>query len=144
MLNIDLKDFFPSINFGRVYGFFLKSESFELKPKVAAVLAQIACHKNELPQGSPCSPVISNLITHVMDMHIVRLAAAVGCTCSRYADDLTFSTSKPDFPEDIALQSEADKNVWEAGAKVAINPIPGVMGRVRGGTCSLTTLVSLA
>jgi hypothetical protein len=39
VLNIDLEDFFPSINFGRVYGFFLKNKSFELKPKVAAVLA---------------------------------------------------------------------------------------------------------
>ena len=52
VLNIDLKDFFPSINFGRVYGFFLKNKSFELKPKVAAVLAQIACHENQLPQAA--------------------------------------------------------------------------------------------
>ena len=26
-----------------------------------------------LPQGSPSSPVISNLIAHVLDMHLVRL-----------------------------------------------------------------------
>ena len=53
VLNIDLKDFFPSINFGRVYGFFLKNESFELKPKVAAVLAQIACHEKRASTGQP-------------------------------------------------------------------------------------------
>jgi RNA-directed DNA polymerase len=119
VFNVDLKDFFPSINFGRVRGFFIKDKNFLLNKDVATILAQIACDGAALPQGSPCSPVISNLITHVMDMHIVRLAAAVGCTYSRYADDLTFSTSKPDFPEDIALQSEADKNVWEAGAKLS-------------------------
>jgi RNA-directed DNA polymerase len=90
VLNIDLKDFFPSINFGRVYGFFLKNKSFELKPKVAAVLAQIACHENELPQGSPCSPVISNLIAGALDIRLNELARNVvrhgfetpGCACS--------------------------------------------------------------
>ena len=71
------------------------------------------------PKGSPCSPVISNLIAHVLDMHIVQLAAAAGCTYSRYADDLTFSTSKPDFPTDIAYRSEADSNVWLPGKKLA-------------------------
>ena len=62
VLNLDLEDFFPSLNFGRVRGFFLKDKRFELNEKVATVIAQIACHKNELPQGSPCSPIISNLL----------------------------------------------------------------------------------
>jgi RNA-directed DNA polymerase len=75
VLNIDLKDFFPSINFGRVHGFFLKHKSFELKPKVAAVLAQIACHENQLPQGSPCSPVISNLIAGALDIRLNELGS---------------------------------------------------------------------
>jgi RNA-directed DNA polymerase len=119
VFNLDLKDFFPSINFGRVRGFFLKDKNFLLNKDVATILAQIACDGAALPQGSPCSPVISNLIAHIMDMHIVRLAAAVGCTYSRYADDLTFSTSKPKFPEDIARPTEADANIWVPGDKLA-------------------------
>jgi RNA-directed DNA polymerase len=119
VFNLDLKDFFPSINFGRVRGFFIKDKNFLLNKDVATTLAQIACDGAALPQGSPCSPVISNLIAHVLDMHIVRLAAAVGCTYSRYADDLTFSTSKPGFPPDIARPSDADFNVWVPGAKLA-------------------------
>ena len=55
VLNLDLKDFFPSLNFGRVRGFFIKDRNFELNEHVATVIAQIACHNNELPQGSPCS-----------------------------------------------------------------------------------------
>jgi hypothetical protein len=82
------------------------------------MLAQIACDGNELPQGSPCSPVISNLVAHVLDMHIVRLAAEVGCTYSRYADDLTFSTNKKEFPQEIAALSQSDPHVWLPGARL--------------------------
>jgi hypothetical protein len=103
VFNLDLADFFPSINFGRVRGFFLKDKSFKLKPPVATVLAQIACFENELPQGSPCSPVISNLIGHVLDGRLARIAKTHKCTYSRYADDITFSTSRRDFPPEIAV-----------------------------------------
>ena len=117
VFNIDLQDFFPSINFGRVRGFFMRDKSFELPEAVATVIAQIACHDNALPQGSPCSPVISNLIAHVLDMHLVRLVSAVGCTYSRYADDLTFSTNQKEFPPEIA---EPDKgpHLWTPGREL--------------------------
>jgi len=105
VFNLDLEDFFPSINFGRVRGFLLKNRDFELHEEAATVIAQIACHDNSLPQGSPCSPVISNLVAHLLDMRLVKLASESGCTYSRYADDLTFSTNKKDFPADIAVPS---------------------------------------
>ena len=108
VFNLDLEDFFPSINFGRVRGFFIKNRDFELHPDVATVIAQIACHSNSLPQGSPCSPVISNLIAHLLDMRLVKLASEAGCTYSRYADDLTFSTNKKEFPVDIAVPSHTE------------------------------------
>jgi RNA-directed DNA polymerase len=118
VFNIDLEDFFPSINFGRVRGFFLRDKGFALNEDVATVIAQIACHENALPQGSPCSPVISNLIAHVLDMHLVRLASTAGCTYSRYADDLTFSTNKKIFPSDIAVTSESEPHLWKPSAKL--------------------------
>ncbi len=121
VLNIDLEEFFPSINFGRVRGFFIKNRDFELNHDVATVLAQIACHDNSLPQGSPCSPVISNLVAHILDMRLVKLATEAGCTYSRYADDLTFSANKRGFPPEIAVPGAAEgvgSHVWLPGEAV--------------------------
>jgi RNA-directed DNA polymerase len=115
VFNIDLENFFGTINFGRVRGFFIKDQNFQLNPKVATVLAQIACHQNSLPQGSPCSPVISNLIGHVMDIRLSKLASAHDCQYSRYVDDLTFSTRVSDFPKEIAEPVDMFKGVWACG-----------------------------
>ncbi|PKO85609.1 MAG: hypothetical protein CVU18_19270 [Betaproteobacteria bacterium HGW-Betaproteobacteria-12] len=102
VFNVDIKDFFDSINFGRVYGFFLKNTDFALPESVAKILAAISCHEGKLPQGSPCSPVISNLIGQVLDIRLAQLARSHGCSYSRYADDLTFSTNKRVFPSAVA------------------------------------------
>lgn len=106
VLNIDLKDFFDSFNFGRVRGFFIKNNHFKLDPHIATVIAQIACYDNKLPQGSPCSPVITNLITHSLDIRLASLARKHSCTYSRYADDMTFSTRESVFPSQIMRQEE--------------------------------------
>lgn len=112
VFNIDLHNFFGEINFGRVRGYFLKNRNFELNEKIATVIAQIICFDNELPQGSPSSPVMSNLVAHSLDIALSRLAYSAGCTYSRYADDITFSTNKPDFPANIAIIGE-NIHVWE-------------------------------
>jgi RNA-directed DNA polymerase len=119
VFNLDLEDFFPSIHFGRVRGFFIKDKNFVLHKDVATVIAQIACREKTLPQGSPCSPVISNLIAHILDMHLVGLASKVGCTYTRYADDLTFSTNKKAFPSEIAVPSGTDHHLWVPGKELA-------------------------
>jgi RNA-directed DNA polymerase len=121
VFNVDLKDFFGNINFGRVRGFFIKDRNFQLNPDVATLIAQIACYENSLPQGSPCSPILSNLIGHVLDVHLVGLAAKKGCTYSRYADDLTFSTSRPTFPAAIAAngaKDTKDEHKWSPGSEL--------------------------
>lgn len=108
VLNIDLEDFFDSFNFGRVRGFFIKNKSLELDPGVATVIAQIACYDNKLPQGSPCSPVITNLITHSLDIRLALLAKKFKCTYTRYADDITFSTNMLVFPPAIMYEDNGE------------------------------------
>ena len=119
VFNVDIKDFFGSINFGRVRGYFIADKYFQLQPKVATVLAQIACFENTLPQGSPCSPIIANLIGHIVDIHIVKLCERVGCTYTRYADDLTFSTNKSTFPDQIAIQIPGNDHSWLPGSELS-------------------------
>ena len=94
VFDVDLKDFFPSINFGRVRGYFINDKNFQLNEKIATIIAQIACFENQLPQGSPISPIISNLIGNILDVKLLRLSKEVKCYYTRYADDLTFSTNK--------------------------------------------------
>ncbi len=93
VLNIDLSDFFPSINFGRVRGMFM-AKPYSLNEEVSTVLAQICCFNNELPQGAPSSPVISNMICSRLDSELFRFARDKGIRYTRYADDLTFSTKR--------------------------------------------------
>ena len=105
VLNIDLKDFFPSINFGRVRGMFMALPYF-VPEDVATVLAQICNYsgrgKDELPQGAPTSPIITNMLCAKLDSNLRVLSKKVGCTYTRYVDDITFSTSHPEFPPELA------------------------------------------
>lgn len=74
VLNLDLSDFFPSINFGRVRGFFIKNNFFELSQEAATTIAQIACDESALPQGSPCSPIISEFVAQILDVRLLKFA----------------------------------------------------------------------
>jgi RNA-directed DNA polymerase len=101
VFNVDLRDFFPSINFGRVRGMFI-AEPFGLSPVVATVVAQICCFNNRLPQGAPTSPIISNMICSQLDAQLLRLARRTRCQYTRYADDISFSTYAHVFPSSVA------------------------------------------
>jgi RNA-directed DNA polymerase len=101
VLNVDIKDFFPSINFGRVRGMFM-AMPYNRPKKVATVLAQICCLEKQLPQGAPTSPIITNMICSKLDTQLQRLAREHRCFYTRYADDITFSTSLVSFPRALA------------------------------------------
>ncbi|WP_163351797.1 reverse transcriptase domain-containing protein [Desulfovibrio sp. JC010] len=110
VFNVDLKDFFPSIHFGRVMGLF-RSNPYKLDRSIAILIAKIACYNDFLPQGSPCSPIISNMICSHMDRDLSDLAKNYRCYYTRYVDDITFSTNVKDFPEDIAFFD----GIWNPG-----------------------------
>lgn len=101
VLNVDLKDFFPSIHFGRVRGLFI-AKPFEFPLQVANTLARICSTYQGLPQGAPTSPIVSNMICRGMDYDLQMLAKEHQCYYTRYADDITISTSRSSFPTQIA------------------------------------------
>lgn len=95
LINVDLKDFFPTINFGRVRGLFLKL--FGFPEEVATILAQICCFENVLPQGAPTSPILSNFICRNLDKNLGKFSKSLNGYYTRYADDITLSSNSPKF-----------------------------------------------
>ncbi|WP_026999256.1 reverse transcriptase family protein [Eisenibacter elegans] len=130
VINLDLKDFFPSISYARVKGLFVKLGYSE---QLATILALLCTHaetkavtvdgeqffvqegERRLVQGSPASPALSNLIAHKLDKRLEGLAAKYGFTYTRYADDLTFSAPKADEPAISALLAYVKRVVREEG-----------------------------
>ena len=92
LLNLDIQEFFPSINFYRVRGLFM-SRPFGFSYNTATVLAQICCYKNSLPQGAPTSPILANLVCRSLDKQLMELAHRHRAIYTRYSDDITFSFS---------------------------------------------------
>lgn len=97
VMNLDLEDFFNSFHFGRVLGYFEKNDYFRLPREVAVIIAQLSCYNGRLPQGSPCSPIITNLICQIIDNRLLKIAKHYKLDYTRYADDLTFSTNNTAF-----------------------------------------------
>jgi len=88
LLKLDLKDFFPSIKINRVVQVF---KNIGYTKNISWLLATICCLDNELPQGAPTSPALSNIVARHMDKRLYRLAKNFGFRYSRYADDISFS-----------------------------------------------------
>lgn len=93
VINLDIENFFPSFNFGRVRGYFIKNKMFKFSKEESTIIAQLSTYQNVLPQGAPTSPIISNLIFNIIDMRIINIAKKYKLNYTRYADDLTFSTN---------------------------------------------------
>ncbi|MET3151303.1 UNVERIFIED_ORG: RNA-directed DNA polymerase [Stenotrophomonas geniculata] len=96
----DIKNFFPSIHFGRVRGLFL-APPFLFTTEIATILAQLCCKNGQLPQGSPSSPAISNIICRSLDLQLLSFAKKHRLSVSRYADDICFSTNQKRHSSDL-------------------------------------------
>ena len=111
VLNIDLRDFFPSIKSYHVFSV-VNNVGAEILAKLsehlasglaedrqgddplvscAADLAALCTLRGELPQGACTSPILANIVFSPLDFELKRIADSQGLRYSRYADDLTFS-----------------------------------------------------
>ncbi|HSP80043.1 MAG TPA: reverse transcriptase domain-containing protein, partial [Myxococcaceae bacterium] len=110
VVNLDLKDFFPTVEYPRVKGLFRKLGYSEATATVLALLCTepdvdeveldgqryyVTRGPRRLPQGAPTSPALTNLLCRRLDSRLAGAARKLGFVYTRYADDLTFSASGP-------------------------------------------------
>lgn len=88
ILNLDLLDFFPSITPDKVYNIFI---SIGYNKLISSIFTKLCTYNESLPQGSPCSPKLANLICWNLDSRLQGFVGKKGIIYTRYADDLTFS-----------------------------------------------------
>jgi len=88
LLKLDIKDFFPSITTRVVFRIF---QQLGYTAAVSRTLAAITTVNDQLPQGSPSSPMLSNLAMTGFDLAVSQLCARTGLRYTRYADDLVLS-----------------------------------------------------
>lgn len=108
VINLDLKDFFPSITYKRVKGLFRSLGYSEAAATIFGLLCTeaetqevllddktyfVATGARHLPQGASSSPAITNLLCRRLDRRLLKMAKELGFAYTRYADDLTFSAS---------------------------------------------------
>lgn len=124
VFNIDLKDFFPSIEQRRVLKR-LGAKPFNFKPEIALLFSGLCAMRVKretpdeskehdldktyiyvLPQGAPTSPIITNMICDTLDRRLSALAKRFGLHYSRYADDITFSSMHNVYAEKGEFRQE--------------------------------------
>jgi len=128
--NLDIKDFFHSFDRNRVkMGFFMKPFNLKNeKENLAFFLACLCTHPFEfnnkkmivLPQGSPTSPTITNILCRNLDRRLSGLAKRYNLTFTRYADDITFSSSQNVYNK-AEFQIELHR-IIEEDQQLVINP----------------------
>lgn len=102
--NLDIKDFFPSITQDNILRCLIH-EPYHIEYDVAFIIARLCCIRRDdeskvLPQGSPTSPILANMVCSRLDDSIMSLARRFHLDYTRYADDMTFSGQYNSFKDE--------------------------------------------
>lgn len=132
VFNIDLSDFFPSIDQARVWRR-LQLPPFNFSKEVANIIAGLCSiemtqegednnpvKSYKLPQGAPTSPLLTNAICDTLDRRLAGLAKRFGLRYTRYADDITFSSMHNVYQPDSPFRKELERII--SGQNFKINP----------------------
>lgn len=114
VLNIDIENFFPAVQSKRIYYIFHDLAKYD--SKVATCLTKLVTFHDKLPQGAPTSPILSNIVSYMLDIRLQRLAEKMEIHYTRYADDITFSGSKEKV--NVALLRLVEHIIKENGFQV--------------------------
>lgn len=117
VFNTDLKDFFPSIRQPRIWKM-LQLKPFSMNKEIASAVAGLCCMQDSngdgvLPQGSPCSPILTNIVCRNLDRRLMGVAKRFNLKYTRYADDITFSSDYNVFQDGSDFMTEFHRIVDE-------------------------------
>lgn len=121
VLKIDLKNFFPSLNRELIKNQLMKNYYIAKISNILNIdnLITVALLNDQLPQGSPLSPYLSNLVMIEFDW-LLRNVLPKNKIYTRYADDIIIS-SIPHLPK-TAIVSTIEKILTEQyGSQIRIN-----------------------
>lgn len=113
--SVDIKDFFPTTPTLKVVEG-LKRLGYP--EHGAGIIGKICSYQGFLSQGSPASPVLSNLAFIDAEKELNTLAQTHGLRYTRYADDMVFS-GQSDFPNEIKgkVCSIIESHGWRVSKK---------------------------
>lgn len=113
--SVDIEDFFPSTT-DKVVQSSLADIGYGVE--AAKILSSLCCYKGALAQGSPSSPVLSNLSLKAVDTQLKELAGELSLNITRYADDVVFS-GVDIFPKELPEQVRKifENTCWNLNAK---------------------------
>lgn len=101
--SVDIQDFFPSTLRTVVESALI---GIGYSERAASLLGGLLCYRSSLAQGSPASPILSNLVFRELDHQLKAIADENQIRFTRYADDIVFS-GVGQFPEKIKDQVKA-------------------------------------
>ena len=95
LIELDIANFFPSITRDQVFRIF--RYFFNFSEEVSNLLADLITHQGKVPQGSPVSSDIANLVLSWdgREGQIVDHMKKNGLRVSRYVDDVAISSTRP-------------------------------------------------
>ncbi|MEX2138226.1 MAG: retron St85 family RNA-directed DNA polymerase [Pirellulales bacterium] len=103
LLRLDFVSFFPSIGAGDIAAFLARYPvgTVGWNDEDRGIFAQLVCRSGALTIGSPTSPALSNALCYGLDHQCSMLAADRDLIYTRYADDIFFSTARPNVLRDV-------------------------------------------
>lgn len=108
--SIDIQDFFSSTPAA-----LMKNSLQEIgySQKACDIIVPLCCFRENLAQGAPSSPVLSNLVMREIDSQLFKISQAHDVRFTRYADDMVFS-GKDEFPTALKDETKSvfDNTVW--------------------------------
>lgn len=88
LVNLDLKDFFPSVSLKSVKKVYSK---MGFSKDCINTLTLLTTVDGSIPQGAPTSPYLSAIVLEKLDSEILKYCKKNSIIYTRYFDDLTFS-----------------------------------------------------